>query len=332
MARPLRLEFPGALFHVTSRGNNKCDIFLDDHDRLRFLEFLAQAVERFGWILTAYVLMTNHFHLLIELTEEGTLSRGMQWLNGRYVPEFNRRHHRVGHLFHRPFNAPLIEKETYFQEVARYVVLNPVRAHMVARPEDYKWSSYRATIGDAPVPDWLAADDLLLHFADDRERAQVRYRVFVEDPLARTNNPWTGLAGQMYLGSDDWVHRMRDKVELKPRSDEHPRAQRVVRRPNMAEIISTVAELLGTDDDIVRHGHGGVPRMLAAWLGSYEGLLTNREIAAGLRLRSAGHVTTLVRACDREQSSNEVIREAVDRCVSTFRRKNRQPKLSPPPH
>src|SRR6266576_423094 len=144
MARALRTDFPGAVHHVTSRGNERRPIFFDDRDREAFLELLGQAVKRFGWSLTAFVLMTKHFHLVVQ-TPEANLSRGMQWFNTVYAVWFNRRHERSGHLYGGRFKAFVIEKETYFLEVLRYVVLNPVRANIVSRPEDYRWSSYRAT-------------------------------------------------------------------------------------------------------------------------------------------------------------------------------------------
>src|SRR6266567_1165722 len=163
MARPLRIEFPGALYHVTSRGNERRPIFRSDRDRLDFLDFLGQAARRFGWSVTAWVLMTNHFHLVIQ-TPEPNLSRGMHWLNGAYAGRFNRRHKRWGHLFGGRFKSFLIEKEAYLTEVLRYVVLNPVRAGMVERPEDYRWSSYRATAGLEAAPEWLDVDAALAPF------------------------------------------------------------------------------------------------------------------------------------------------------------------------
>ena len=126
MARALRTDFAGALHHVTSRGNERRPIFYDDNDRETFLEFLGQTVRRFGWSVSAFVLMTNHFHLVIQ-TSEANLSRGMHWLNTKYVVWFNRIHERSGHLYGGRFKAFLIEKETYLTEVLRYVVLNPVR-------------------------------------------------------------------------------------------------------------------------------------------------------------------------------------------------------------
>jgi REP element-mobilizing transposase RayT len=321
MSRPLRLDFPGALLHVTSRGNDQRDTFLDDVDRNSFLEFLGEAVRRFAWILTAYVLMSNHYHLLIQLTES-TLSRGMKWLNGEYGRCFNRRPGRVGHLFQGRFKSPLIEKEAYFLEVQRYVVLNPVRAGMVLRPEEYSWSSYRAVLGEATVPDWLAVDDVLLNFGSEREIARARYRRFVENGIGLERTPWADLVGGMYLGREAWVGQMREKVELEPRSDDHPRRERIPVRPPMAAIISSVAECLSIDEMRIRHGRGGVPRMLSAWLGCYEGLLTNREIAASLRVRSSSQVSRLVRQFDGDLSRNDDLQAMVDRCVSTMRRKN----------
>ncbi|MEJ2696952.1 MAG: transposase [Candidatus Sulfobium sp.] len=144
MARPLRIEYDGALYHVTSRGNERKRIFRDDEDRAAFLDTLLKVNERYNWMCHAYCLMNNHYHLIIE-TPDGNLSQGMRQLNGVYTQLFNRRHHRVGHLFQGRFKTILIEKEGYLLEVSRYVVLNPVRAKAVERPEHWKWSSYRGT-------------------------------------------------------------------------------------------------------------------------------------------------------------------------------------------
>ena len=157
MARPLRLEYEGALYHVTSRGNARESIFLDEGDRSRFLEILADVVDRYGWICHAYCLMTNHYHLLIETPSAG-LSRGMQLLNGVYTQWVNRRHDRVGHLLQGRFKAILVEKESHLLELARYVVLNPVRAKMVRSVRAWRWRSYRATAGQTEVPEFLTVD------------------------------------------------------------------------------------------------------------------------------------------------------------------------------
>ena len=148
MSRPLRIEYAGALYHVTARGDNKADIYLDDGDREQFLVTLEEVCRRFNWVLHTYCLMDNHYHLLIE-TPESNLSLGMRQLNGVYTQRFNRKHGRVGHVFQGRFKSILVQKESYLLELARYIVLNPVRARMVRSAKNWPWSSYQATIGEA---------------------------------------------------------------------------------------------------------------------------------------------------------------------------------------
>ena len=151
MSRPLRIEFPDALYHVTSRGDRREDIFEDDQDRQTFLETLEQVITQFNWTCYAWCLMDNHYHLLIQ-TPDGNLSKGMRQLNGVYTQASNRRHGRVGHLFQGRFKAILVDSDAYLLELARYVVLNPVRAGMVKKPDGWAWSSYRASLGLEPAP------------------------------------------------------------------------------------------------------------------------------------------------------------------------------------
>lgn len=314
MSRPLRIEYPGAIFHITTRGNEKRDIYRDDADRNCFLELLEEAVRRFGWIVTAYVLMSNHFHLLLELTSK-TLSRGMHWLNGEYARRFNRRHGRVGHLVQGRFDHRLVEAETYLLEVLRYVVLNPVRAGMVAEPGQYRWSSYAATAGDAPAPPWLAVDKVLALFGRDCDMARRRYRRFVEDGISSRRVPWDDLIGQIYLGSEPWIASVRERVQSEIRPDEHPQVQREVGGTTMANVITSVARALRIDEARLRSGRGGVARMLAAWIGYYEGHMTLRPIAAGLRLRSASHVSKLIRRCDAQLADDPMLRKSLEACT-----------------
>ena len=242
MARALRTDFPGALSHVTSRGNERRPIFVDDRDREAFLAILGRAVERFSWSLTAFVLMTNHFHLLVQ-TREVNLSRGMHWLNTAYAVWFNRRHKRSGHLYSGRFKAFLIDKEAYEMEVLRYVVLNPVRAGMVGRPEEYTWSSYRATAGYESAPAWLDVDAALRPFAPDAEVAQPLYREFVDQKLGSTERLWDRVINGIYLGSERWAKSMRKWVESKPRSTDHPARQRAIGRPAMTAVIAAALRL-----------------------------------------------------------------------------------------
>ncbi len=318
MARPLRLEFPGALYHVTSRGNERRPIFRSDRDRRAFLDFLGQAAKRFGWSITAYVLMTNHFHLVVQ-TPDPNLSRGMHWFNSSYAGWFNRSKKRCGHLYQGRFKAPLIEREAYFAEVLRYVVLNPVRAKMVERPEDYKWSSYRATAGLEAAPDWLDVKSALAFFHPDRSTAQADYREFVLAKIGVDDCLWDKLTNGIFLGTEEWARKVRKIVETEPRSTDHPRTQRAVGRPEMHEIVDAVGKAAGTTAASVRETRGSILRRLAAWIGWHEGLITLRSIAAGLRLRSEGHISNLIRRCDREFGSNGALLSYLDSALVALR-------------
>jgi putative transposase len=318
MARALRTDFAGALHHVTSRGNERRPIFYDDNDRQVFLEYLGQTVRRFGWSVSAFVLMTNHFHLVVQ-TAEANLSRGMHWLNTKYVVRFNRIHERSGHLYGGRFKAFLIEKETYLTEVLRYVVLNPVRAKMVERPEEYRWSSYRATAGLEAAPEWLDLGAALAPFAPDNELAQTYYREFVAQKIDSDERLWDRVINGIYLGSHSWAKSIRKWIESKPRSTDHPKKQRAIGRPKMHAVVSAVAKTAGETAATIRAARGGTLRRLAAWIGWNEGLLTLRNIAASLRLRSEGNVSYLIARCERELSVDRSLLNRLDGALAILR-------------
>jgi putative transposase len=224
MARPLRIEFSGALYHVTSRGNARQDIYLDDQDREVFLECFSRACLRHLWQCHAYCLMGNHYHLLIE-TGDATLSKGMKYLNGTYTQLFNRRYQRLGHVFQGRFKAILVEKDAYLQELARYIVLNPVRARMVRSAKDWAWSSYRATAGMKTPPEFLSVDWLLGVFGKRRAAAQLAYREFVAAG-AGVPSPWQALKNQIYLGSDEFLEDMQCRLDPDQSLDDIPQRQK----------------------------------------------------------------------------------------------------------
>lgn len=236
MARPLRLEFPGAIYHLTSRGNARQKVFFTDTDRQLFLDTLAAVVSRYSWICHAYCLMANHYHLLVE-TPKANLSLGMRQLNGIYTQAFNRRHRRVGHLFQGRFKAILVEKESYLLELCRYIVLNPVRVKGNLKTGSWKWSSYRATAGLAPAPGFLQTDWVLGQFGKKRAQAQKRYREFVKEGLE--SRPWEELKGQIYLGSEEFIERHAPRDQ---RLKEIPRAQLRAAKPSLERIFAKSGE------------------------------------------------------------------------------------------
>jgi putative transposase len=228
MSRPLRLDFEDAIHHVTARGNAREPVYRDEIDRALWKETLAHTVERFGWIVLAYCQMGNHFHLLLE-TPRPNLSRGMRQLNGLYAQRFNRRHGRVGHLFQARFHASLVERGEHLLALAAYVPLNPVRAGLCAQPVQWRWSSYRATLGLEP-PAFVAIDRLLDLFGETREEARERYRSYVEDGV----EDQTRLESRIFLGSEQFVAECTRDLE---RLAEVPRRHWQPYRPPLPEIL-----------------------------------------------------------------------------------------------
>jgi len=231
MARPLRLAFPHAVYHVTSRGNARQKIYLGTSDRERFLSILAHAVSRYGWLCHAYCLMDNHYHLVLE-TPKANLSPGMRHLNGLYTQAFNRRHGRIGHLFQGRYQAIVVEKDRYLLELCRYVVLNPVRAKTVKRPGAWPWSSYQATAGQVTAPAFLTVDWLLGQFGRRVRPAQAGYRQFVAEGRDAPS-PWAQLTGQIYLGSEAFVTKHQPDEVIR----EIPRRQTQARRPSLEALV-----------------------------------------------------------------------------------------------
>jgi REP element-mobilizing transposase RayT len=224
MARPLRLEFPGAIYHVTSRGDRQEAIYEGDADRQQWLGILSKICERYNWRVHAYCLMDNHYHILLE-TADGNLSKGMRQLNGIYTQYFNRQHNRVGHVFQGRYKAILVEKDSYLLELSRYVVLNPIRAGMIKNIDEWHWSSYLITIGKLQPPDWLEVDWLLSQFGLQRKRARGGYIDFVREGIGLPP-VWDNLRHQIYMGSDDFINKHQELISKKQDLDDIPALQK----------------------------------------------------------------------------------------------------------
>jgi len=224
MARPLRLELAGGLYHVTSRGDRREDIYVDDEDREQWLTLLGRVCYRFNWRCHAYCLMDNHYHIVIE-TAEANLSKGMRQLNGVYTQYYNRRHNRVGHVFQGRFKGIVVEQDAYLLELARYVVLNPLRARMVKNIQAWKWSSYHAMIGKAPVPPWLETNWILGQFSKQRKRAIAHYVNFVREGVGLPTI-WNDLKNQVFLASDGYINKKQKMINKKESLNDVPKLQR----------------------------------------------------------------------------------------------------------
>ena len=261
MARPLRIEFPGAIYHLTSRGNQQAPIFVDDVDRRALLDVLASGLERFDGCALAWCLMDNHYHFVVR-TRQANLSQLMRHINGVYTQRFNQRHRQGGHLFQGRFKAVLVDSDPYLLEVCRYVELNPVRADMVAAPGEWPWSSYAALTGQAPCPPWLDRPTVwgYLLWEEPTTDAQAQKAAQAYANLVAAGKDvalWPGhLRQQMYLGNEDFVVRMQALASDRAVSDtEIPKTQRA--NPNTLQ--DWLAQLPSRDDAILAaHRHSKI--------------------------------------------------------------------------
>ena len=243
MSRPLRIEYPNAVYHVTSRGNERKRIVRDNEDRRKFIQVLKDMIEQYQVLCHAWVLMDNHYHLLLE-TPQANLSRAIRHLNGVYTQAFNRRHYRVGHLFQGRFKSIIVEKESYLMELCRYLVLNPVRAGRVKHPRSWAWSSYPETAGEKPPSSWLSIEWLLLNFSSRRKIGQKAYREFVAEGIRDPQRPWSDLRSQIYLGSEVFLERIQKRVKS-VNDTEIPVNQRQPVTPEIEKLLHCVAGSYG---------------------------------------------------------------------------------------
>jgi len=245
MGRSLRIEYPGAHYHVTSRGNDRKDVFKSQKDRVRFLSYLESAVSRYDAVIHAYCLMGNHYHLLLE-TPSGNLSKIMQHINGAYTNYFNIKRKRNGHLFQGRFKAIVIEADEYAQELSRYIHLNPVRANMVANPEEYRWSSYLDYIGTRKCPEWLETSLILDYFGRGEDRFK-KYRSFVEELFgSEYESPFNGVIATTILGSESFICGVTEvHIDGKQKDRELPAARKLMSKPSLQTILKAVEDIFG---------------------------------------------------------------------------------------
>ena len=250
MARPLRIQFPGAFYHVTSRGNERKAIFRNDRDRQKFLSYLESAHESYGARVHVFCLMENHYHLLLE-TPRGNLSQILHHVNGAYTTYYNVKRRCSGHLFQGRYRALLVEKESYCQELSRYIHLNPVRAALVKEPEDHVWSSYSAYIGLERKSSWLKTSLILSYFSLDVPAAQKKYRGFVEEGVkVPMRNPLDDVYASTFLGSESFINRIwKRKSGLTGQDTRNiPALKLLAERPSLSEIQEAVEKVIGSSD------------------------------------------------------------------------------------
>ncbi|MBW2075783.1 MAG: hypothetical protein DRP65_06435 [Planctomycetota bacterium] len=254
MARPLRITFIGAFYHITSRGNERKAIFKNKRDREKFFEYLESATERYDALIHAYCLMDNHYHLLME-TPSGNLPQIMRHINGAYTTYFNIKRKRSGHLFQGRYKAILVEIDEYAKELSRYIHLNPVRAGMVDRPEAYQWSSYPFYIGKGKPPEWLHRTFILGYFGEKESIAQKRYQGFVNALVGKEyESPLKDVVSSTLLGSADFISYVKKTFlsDKKPDKD-LPALKELAPKASMQDVFDVIDESFSNDAKLARN-------------------------------------------------------------------------------
>jgi len=308
MARPLLIEFPGAVYPVTARGDRQEPIFEHNDDRLAFLDLIAKEVAQQHWVVYAFCLMDNHYHVLLE-TPEPNLVKGMRRLNGVYTQAFNRRHDRVGHVLQGRYKSIVVDKDTHLLELVRYVVLNPVRAGVVDSPAQWPWSSYLPTVGKVACPGWLAADRVLELFGADQTQARRAYARFVAEGSGAPA-PWRELKGQMFLGSDAFHARMEKLLAGQP-SRGVARRQLGPARPSVQRVLHAVAKAHGLPSAAVLDREIPAAFRHAVYLLRRRANLSLSEVAelAGVTIGRVSQIQTAVEAAEPDAALQRCLRE-----------------------
>ncbi len=252
MARPLRIEYPHAFYHVTTRGNEKKDIFKSRRDREKFLGYLQSATERYGAVIHAYCLMSNHYHLILE-TPQGNLSQIMKHINSAYTTYYNIKRKRVGHLLQGRYKAIVVEADAYATELSRYLHLNPIRAGIVKKPEDYQWMSYRYYTKDT-APSWLFTGFILSYFGNKEEKAKEKYRQFVHEAIdTELASPLQEAVASTILGSVEFVAEIQERHLSRMEADRDlPSLRELTVKPTLDEIAKIVKRVIADNAGLVK--------------------------------------------------------------------------------
>ena len=316
MARSLRIEYPGAFYHVINRGNAKEKIFLSNRDREKFLEYLEVAVDRFSLIVHSYCLMDNHYHLLIE-TPEANISKAMHWLDVSYAVYFNRKRKRSGHLFQGRFKATIVNADEYLKVLSRYIHLNPVRSKFVKTPDEYPWSSYGTFIGKAKEPEWLETNYLLAYFHKTKKRAMQLFRRFCEDSNAeKLKNPSKDAVQGFILGNENFVTLIQKKLLSSKINEKNiPQLRKIKLRPTFEKIVGEVSKEFGSQVvDILEAGKKkNKAREAAIYLSQLHTGLTGKEVGDYFGQVSGARVSMIFKKIKSDIESNTAFKKKIEK-------------------
>jgi REP element-mobilizing transposase RayT len=313
MARPLRIEYEGALYHITARGNERKNIYFSRIDYEKFLHYVAEAKKKFGIKLYAYVLMSNHYHLVVE-TPEANLSKTMQYINGSYTTYVNIKRRRSGHLFQGRYKAIIIDRDNYLLELSRYVHLNPLRAKIVQKPEEYLYSSYKAYIsknGNQMVNE----SQILEMISDEKDRAKQEYKRFVEAAIGgEPGDPHKNVYGGIILGGTAFIKEtLRTIKEELLQKEEIAHSRKLKTAYDIEEIVDYIATLNNISKEAIVKNNNKELRKLTIYFIKKKTGATNRQIGEYFEAIKASAVSKIVERISKELVNNRKLRKEFDK-------------------
>ena len=307
MARPLRIEYSGAFYHVTSRGNERKAVYKSQRDREKFFSYLESATERYGAVVHVFCLMDNHYHLLIE-TPSGNLSQIMHHINGAYTTYFNTKRERSGHLFQGRYRAILIDVDEYAKELSRYIHLNPVRAGIAENPEEYRWSSCQYYTVKRKPPEWLKRDFILSYFGNEPKTAMKRYRDFVRSVMDEEyKNPLAEISHSVILGGEKFIAEIKTRFLRDKQPDRDlPTLRDLSSRPGLGHIEKAVDSVLQQDEKLARqvtlhmcHRHSGMKlREIGQQFGIGESGVTQASRRIGMKAKKDKRLGEIIKTIE----------------------------------
>jgi REP element-mobilizing transposase RayT len=314
MPRRLRIQYPGAIYHLMARGNGRQHIVRDDADRDRLQQELGRAVARCGWRVYAFVILSNHFHVVLQ-TPRPNLARGMQTFLSSYANAWARRHRFVGHVLQGRYRAELVEDETYLWTVTRYVHLNPVRARLVEHPAAWRWSSYPGYADRRRRLEWVAAEELLASWAGEFGGSDpaTAYRRYVTAGLAEPPaSPWSGAHHGWILGSQEFAERMGELVRGSP-PRERRREWRSIQGMDLGRVCEVVCREYEVDlSELSRRGSRHEARAALAYLARRRTTASHGRLAELLGVSRPDSVPNLTRRFSRWLAQREAVRERLE--------------------
>ena len=317
MARPLRIEYPGAFYHVTARGNERKRIYFTKRDYLKFREYIEDAQAKYGCLLHVYVFMTNHYHMILE-TPQANISKVMHFINGSYTNYINKKRDRSGHLFQGRYKAILIDKDNYLLELSRYVHLNPVRANIVERPEEYINSSYRSYVANRK-DDIVHHDQILQMISKDKKNAPKMYKRFVDNGIGNDlENPFLQIYGGSILGETSFIKQALNTLKEGVVSRKETSHRKMLESAFESDfVINTVSDYFGIEKEAVLNDRKIYRNICIYIMKRYTGM-TNGQIGQNFNELSFSAVSKAYQRFSKEIEGNRAMRKDAHKILSNL--------------